>query len=78
MLETNEMLWKRAEKAILTHKLYLRADMSRRLLDRYVHIPKNKFAPLFREFTGVGFPLMSTPFVWTMLPSYCWTIRTIQ
>lgn len=56
MLETNEMLWKRAEKAILAHKLYLRADMSRGLLDRYVHIPKNKFAPLFREFTGGGFP----------------------
>ncbi len=56
MIKSEEMLFKRAEKAILSHKLYLREDMSRKMLDRYVHIPKNRFAPIFRQFTGMGFP----------------------
>lgn len=56
MSENDELLFKRAEKAILSHELYLREDMSRKLLDKYVHIPKNKFAPVFRKFTGKGFP----------------------
>lgn len=56
MNQTDEHLFKRAEKAILNHELYLREDMSRAMLDKYVHIPKNKFAPLFRQFTGKGFP----------------------
>lgn len=56
MNQTDEYLFKRAEKAIISHELYLREDMSRQLLDKYVHIPKNKFAPLFRHFTGKGFP----------------------
>lgn len=56
MIKTDEMLFKRAEKAILSHRLYLRDDMSRGMLDTFVHIPKNKFAPIFRKFTGMGFP----------------------
>ena len=56
MDETDEILFKRAEKAILSHELYLREDMSRGMLDKYVHIPKNKFAPIFRKYTGKGFP----------------------
>lgn len=56
MKHTDELLFRKAEKAILTHKLFLKEDMSRGVLNRYVHIPKNKFAPLFRQFTGMGFP----------------------
>lgn len=56
MNRTDEMLFKRAEKAILSHELYLRSDMSRGVLDKYVHIPKNKLADIFREFTGMTFP----------------------
>jgi AraC-like DNA-binding protein len=56
MNKNDETLFRRAEKIILSHKLYLRDDMSRELLDRYVHIPKNKLAPIFKEYTGMGFP----------------------
>ena len=56
MIDNDELLFKRAEKAILSHKLYLREDMSRKLLDKYVHIPKNKFASVLRNHTGMGFP----------------------
>ena len=56
MIKNDEMLFKRAEKAIISHKLYLRDDMSRSMLDTFVHIPKNKFAPVFRKFSGMGFP----------------------
>lgn len=53
---TDEVLFKRAQKAIVSHKLYLREDMSRKMLDKYVHIPKNKFADVFRKHTGFAFP----------------------
>ena len=53
---SDEVLFKRAEKVIKSHKLYLRSDMSRKLLDKYVHIPKNKFATVFREQSGFSFP----------------------
>ncbi|MBO4660794.1 MAG: helix-turn-helix transcriptional regulator [Prevotella sp.] len=56
MKHNDEYLFRRAEKAIIGHELYLRADMSRSLLDKYVHLPKNKFASIFRQFTGKGFP----------------------
>lgn len=56
MKGTDEILFKRAEKAILQHELYLRDNMSRGVLDKYVHIPKNKFAPIFRKYTGCSFP----------------------
>ena len=52
----DEMLFRRAEKVILSHELYLRDNMSRSVLDDYVHIPKNKLALIFREFTGMTFP----------------------
>ena len=53
---SDEVLFKRAEKVIKSHKLNLRSDMSRKLLDKYVHIPKNKFATVFREQSGFSFP----------------------
>jgi transcriptional regulator GlxA family with amidase domain len=53
---TDEVLFKRAQKAIVSHKLYLREVMSRKMLDKYVHIPKNKFADVFRKHTGFAFP----------------------
>mgnify|MGYP002861059616 CR=1 FL=1 len=56
MTQTDELLFKKAEKAILTNKLYLKEDMSRELVNTFVHIPKNKFAPIFRKFTGKSFP----------------------
>lgn len=56
MTQTDELLFRKAEKAILTNKLYLKEDMSRALVNSFVHIPKNKFAPLFKQFTGKGFP----------------------
>ena len=56
MNQTDKILFQRAEKAILSHELFLRDDMSRKLLDKHVHIPKNKFAPLFRQFSGKNFP----------------------
>ncbi|MDY6271344.1 MAG: AraC family transcriptional regulator [Prevotella sp.] len=56
MTSNDEILFKKVESVILKHKLYLRHDMSRTLLDSYVHIPKNKFAPLFRACSGKSFP----------------------
>ena len=56
MNRNDEMLFRRAEKIILAHELYLRDNMSRSVLDDYVHIPKNKLALIFREFTGMTFP----------------------
>ena len=44
------------EKAILDNDLHLRDDLSRRLIGEYVSISKNRFAPLFRKFTGMAFP----------------------
>lgn len=55
-VETDEMLFRRVEKAILDNDLYLRDDLSRRLIGEYVSISKNRFAPLFRKFTGMAFP----------------------
>lgn len=56
MNKTEEMLFIRAEKVIRARELYLRSDMSRGILDKYVHIPKNRLAPVFRKFTGKTFP----------------------
>lgn len=48
-------LFDKAEYEIISRKLFLQPDFSRDELMKIVHIPKNKFARLFKQYAGVGF-----------------------
>lgn len=48
-------LFDRVEHEIIGRKLYLQPDFSRDELMKIVRIPKNKFAPLFKQYAGSGF-----------------------
>lgn len=48
-------MFDRAKYEIMSRKLYLRPDFSREELIETVHIPQNKFAGLFKKYTGFSF-----------------------
>lgn len=48
-------LFDRAEREIISRKLFLQPDFSRDELIKLVHIPKNKFSSLFKQYAEVGF-----------------------
>lgn len=52
---SDRALFDRVEREIITNKLFLQPDFSRDELIRQVYIPKNKFAPLFKQYAKVGF-----------------------
>lgn len=48
-------MFDRAKYEIMSRKLYLRPDFSREELMELAHIPWNKFAGLFKKYTGMSF-----------------------
>lgn len=48
-------LFARVEYEIISRRLYLQPDFSKEELKKIVHIPKNKFAQLFKEYAGSSF-----------------------
>lgn len=52
----DQFLFERIEQRIMGDRLFLNPDFSREELIRTVHIPKNKFAQLFRQHGGSNFP----------------------
>lgn len=50
------LLFKRVEHEIISKQLFLRPELSREELMKLLHIPKNKFAPLFKRNTGMKYP----------------------
>lgn len=50
------LLFKRVEHEIISKQLFLRPELSREELMKLLRIPKNKFAPLFKQNTGMKFP----------------------
>lgn len=54
-VSNDRALFDRVEHEIIGRKLYLQPDFSRDELMKIVRIPKNKFAPLFRQYAGSGF-----------------------
>lgn len=52
----DQFLFERIEQRIIGDKLFLNPDFSREELIRTLHIPKNKFAQLFRQYSGINFP----------------------
>lgn len=52
----DRFLFERIEQRIIGDKLFLNPDFSREELVKALHIPKNKFAQLFRQYTGINFP----------------------
>lgn len=52
----DQYLFDRIEQKIIGDKLFLNPDFSREELIKAVYIPKNKFAQLFRQYTGTNFP----------------------
>lgn len=53
--EKDRMLFEHVNHEIVSRKLYLQSDFSKKELLKGVHIPANKFASLFREFAGCSF-----------------------
>lgn len=51
----DRLLFDRLVRAITDRKLFLQANISREELINLVHIPKNKFASLFRQYAGTTF-----------------------
>lgn len=50
------LLFKQVEHEIISKQLFLRPDLSREELMKQLRIPKNKFAPLFKQNTGLKYP----------------------
>lgn len=48
-------LYERVNYEIVSRKLYLKPDFSKKMLLKEIHIPEYKFAPLFQEFAGCSF-----------------------
>ena len=53
----DRLMFDRLVRAITDRKLFLQANISREELINLVHIPKNKFASLFRQYAGTTFPI---------------------
>lgn len=51
-----QALFDRMEYEIISHQLFLQPGFSREELMKRVHIPKNKFALLFKQYAGMSFP----------------------
>lgn len=49
------LLFKRVEHEIISEKLFLQPELSREELMKQLRIPKNKFAPLFKQNTGMKY-----------------------
>lgn len=49
------LLFKRVEHEIISKQLFLRPELSREELMKQLRIPKNKFAPLFKQNTGLKY-----------------------
>lgn len=49
------LLFKRMEHEIISKKLFLQPELSREELMKQLRIPKNKFAPLFKQNTGMKY-----------------------
>lgn len=49
------LLFKRVEHEIISKKLFLQPELSREELMKQLRIPKNKFAPLFKQNTGMKY-----------------------
>lgn len=49
------LLFKRVEHEIISKKLFLQPELSREELMKQLRIPKNKFAPLFKQNTGLKY-----------------------
>lgn len=54
-IPNGQSLFDRAEREIISRKLFLQPDFSRADLMKLVRIPKNKFALLFKQYAGIGF-----------------------
>lgn len=52
----DQLLFERIEQKIIGDELFLLPDFSREELMKALRIPKNKFAQLFRRYTGINFP----------------------
>lgn len=52
----DSLLFERVQHEITKRLLYLQPDFSREELIKTVYIPKNKFAPLFKQYAGKSFP----------------------
>lgn len=53
-IPNGQSLFDRAEREIISRKLFLQPDFSRADLMKLVRIPKNKFALLFKQYAGIG------------------------
>ena len=51
----DKMLFDKLEREIINRQLYLQPDFSREELIKTIYIPKNKFAPLFKQYAGMSF-----------------------
>lgn len=52
----DQYLFDRIEQKIVGDKLFLNPDFSREELIKVIYVPKNRFAQLFRQYTGANFP----------------------
>ena len=55
LTEKDYALYERLEHEILTQRLYLHPQFSKKMLLKEIHVPANKFATLFQEFAGCSF-----------------------
>lgn len=55
--EAEKALFEKLETLILTEKLYLQPDFSREEFIRRVHVSKNSFAHLFKQYAGTSFTM---------------------
>lgn len=53
---SDRILFDRIEQRIIGERLFLKPDFSREELMGIIHIPKNRFAQLFRRYAGTNFP----------------------
>ncbi|MCZ2585693.1 helix-turn-helix domain-containing protein [Bacteroides fragilis] len=51
----DRILFDKLEHEIISRQLYLQPDFSREELIKTIYIPKNKFAPLFKQYAGMSF-----------------------
>ena len=55
LTEKDYALYERLVHEILTQRLYLHPQFSKKMLLKEIHVPANKFATLFQEFAGCSF-----------------------
>lgn len=55
LTEKDYALYERLVHEILTQRLYLHPQFSKKMLLKEIHVPTNKFATLFQEFAGCSF-----------------------